>query len=107
WRNEGSAMSNGSANSDVDAGPDTSRSMTLRRVGSARAWKIWSSPTACLGTCLSMLLPRHLGQALTFLCSPFVDALPRQGRVLGLDGDVPDPGRIGQRQHDRCGDRLG
>ena len=28
WVNEGNAMANGSASSDVDAGPDTSRSIT-------------------------------------------------------------------------------
>lgn len=48
--NDGNDIENGSANSDVDAGPDTSRSTTMRRVGSAKALNTSSIWSEYLGT---------------------------------------------------------
>ena len=47
-------MAKGWANSLTEAGPLLSRSMTDRRVGSARAWKIESKLVVLLGIYLSI-----------------------------------------------------
>lgn len=86
WANDGNAMSNGSASADVAKGPDTSRSMTRRRVGSARALRASSTRSPRLAISLSITAPGYLGQHLCVSCGASRSRGPKRGDLTSSLG---------------------